>query len=715
MNRLLLAVPVAALLCIPAAARAQINGSLDVTPPVIQITPASQTISVDSVRVAVFWSDETMLDASSRIITLNGVNVTTSFTYTGTTKEATSVATLRLTAAGSYTVEASINDATGNPAAAVSRTYTYTPVTQPTQQVSVSPASQAVRRPLGFNTAESFTVANTGNTGATYTLQGLCSGSVANCSLTHTQVTVPAGASTAVGINYVPVGSAGATGTVSLKASNVANTAITATGTYNVTADTVATRGRQGMPTSRRRLDRDRCAVVSAGDGAALECGDLRLAHGLPPVRLLGRSRAPTLVYSSQHAAPHPVVVSYLQLTGTTRPDTVRGSLLVNGVVYSGKWPGWATDSLRRVAVGFDASTLGGGQSGIYPYTFTVTGTFNNGSPSVTLSSVSSELVVINRRASPFGAGWWLAGVEQILPVDTNRKLWVGGDGSYHVYTYVNDTTWAADSYDRPDTMKVRGNRLVRLLPGRAEVRYTLTGQHVETVDATGRVTTFVWRTDGPGLGSIVMPVAGYSYSFAYANNGGTRLSSVTAPGPAGAPLTTWVATDGSGRVSGITDPDANTVGYGYTGADWRVTSRTNRLNHTTRYTWGEGSKLTSVRIPAAVGDTLVTTFRAEEGQGVAFATSEFSTVVNGPRTDVNDVMFFVLDILGVPYRTNFPVRGDTYIYRTDSRYPGVVTRMDQPNGRIVTSSVDDRGNVIAVTDWSVTGGGRVATTLYEW
>jgi len=709
----------ALLACVPAVLPAQINGGLDTEPPTITISPGTSSYGVDTVRVTVTWRDDVALNASSRSITLNGVPVDTAFTYGGSSKLATSTGRVRL-GSGSNVLQASVEDAAGNVGAPVQVTYTYTytaPPVQPptpTYQVSVSPASQAVVRPVTYYTSETFTVSNPGNTDATYALQAICSGAALYCSTSQPQVSVPAGGSTVVAVVYAPGSPAGSTGVVSLKAWNAGNAAVTATGSYALTTDTMAFRGRQGMPTTRRRLDRDRCAIVSAGAGAALECGDLRLAHGLPGVRLLNRAAAPALIYSSQHAAPYPVVAAYVQLTGATRPDTVRAALVVNGATYTGKWPGWATDSLRRVAVGFDASALNAGLTGVQPYTFTVVGTFNNGSPTQTLSSTASELVVVNRRASPYGAGWWVAGLEQLVPLAGQRWMWVGGDGSHHVYGQVNDSTWVADQYDRPDTLKLRGDRLVRLLPAHAEVRYRLSGHHSETVDALGRTTTFIWNYDGSRLNSILLPVAGYAYSFTYGNNGGTRLSAVTSPGPNGA-LTTAVTTDASGRVTQVTDPDARWVGYGYAGADWRVTTRRDRRNNTTRYTYGEGSKLTSARIPAAVGDTLVTTFRPEEGQGIAFATSEFSTLVDGPRPGTGDQMYFVLDVLGVPYRINRPIEGDFAMYRTDPRFPGVVTRMDFANGRSLSASYDDRGNLLAVSDLSVSNGVWMATTTYQW
>jgi hypothetical protein len=49
-------------------------------------------------------------------------------------------------------------------------------------------------------------------------------------------------------------------------------------------------------------IDRGECLTVSAGDGAAYECGDLRLVHALPTTTTMNVARTPTLLYNSRHA-----------------------------------------------------------------------------------------------------------------------------------------------------------------------------------------------------------------------------------------------------------------------------------------------------------------------------------------------------------------------------------------------------------------------------
>src|SRR3569833_921412 len=46
---------------------------------------------------------------------------------------------------------------------------------------------------------------------------------------------------------------------------------------------------------------KDECVTAAAGDGAAFECGDLRLVHALPATTTMGTRRTPTLIYNSRH------------------------------------------------------------------------------------------------------------------------------------------------------------------------------------------------------------------------------------------------------------------------------------------------------------------------------------------------------------------------------------------------------------------------------
>ena len=146
--------------------------------------------------------------------------------------------------------------------------------------------------------------------------------------------------------------------------------------------------------------------MALAGDAAA-ECGDLRLAHGLPVVRTMGRARGPVLVYSSAHAHPYPLVAAEVTLpTGAANPDSVQAILKLNGVTKrTASWGGSAFSPGRanRIVIGYDALN---DSTGVYSYTLEVKSYYASG-PLSASPVPSGELV-----AEPFTErirGWLVA------------------------------------------------------------------------------------------------------------------------------------------------------------------------------------------------------------------------------------------------------------------------------------------------------------------
>jgi hypothetical protein len=174
-------------------------------------------------------------------------------------------------------------------------------------------------------------------------------------------------------------------------------------------------------------LPRGQCLTVALASASASECGDLRIAHSLPAVRTMNVWRTPTLVYNSAHAIGWVSVGANVTLASDALvPTTVSAVLRIGGVnVASGSWAGsqWSPGATRRIALGFTGPAAGLA-TGVYDYTLEVTSSYPDWNPSET---VSGKVVLVDRSTSYFGAGWWLAGLEQWNP---GTGVWIGGDGS---------------------------------------------------------------------------------------------------------------------------------------------------------------------------------------------------------------------------------------------------------------------------------------------
>lgn len=335
----------------------------------------------------------------------------------------------------------------------------------------------------------------------------------------------------------------------------------------------------------------------------------------------------------------------------------------------------------------------------------------------------------MNRRASPFGAGWWLAGLERLHFLPGGSLLWVGGDGSARRYAPAGAGAWAVTpAYDRPDTLRYLDDdgdgrpEYVRFLPGGARVRFDAAGRHGATVSRLGHATRFFHRATGEGLDSIQVPTAPgawiTSHRFVHdATAAGTRLSVASSPAPAaGGAARTVVLTrapDATGRVTALRDPDGTTVGLGYDG--YRVSSRTDRRGTVTSFAYGEGGGLVEARIAMqGTGADIAVGFAPLETLGIAASvdTARAYTRLAGPRA-AGDTTLLWLDRFGAPRRVRDALGGETWLARGDARFPALVTRLRAPNGRVTSAAYTARGALASVTDSSTSAGGRYATTRY--
>lgn len=455
------------------------------------------------------------------------------------------------------------------------------------------------------------------------------------------------------------------------------------------------------------------CLTVAL-PGAAAQCGDLVITHALPSTRTYNKERTPVLIYNSQTASPAPLVAANITLSSTVRPDQVEAILRVNGVERNrATWTGsgWSAGSTRRIVLGYDARN---DATGIYPYTLEVTHWYGT-TPRSTI--VSGELVVVNRAGSPYGAGWWVGGLESLNPA---TKVWVGGDGSLRRYvaTGVANRWVATPALDRPDTLKYDGTHYIRTLPGGVQVLFDAMGRHVETVNRLGHRTRFTYDASG-ALQMITLPVPNAApartYQFGYVSG---RLGTVTAPA-LGDTARVVTVSNPSGRVAQIRDPDSTLVRFGYASAvavNW-ITDRYDRRNTRAQYTYRSTGKLERGRqyLQKTPAEDIIQTLTTAEDRGVAptsVDTALVFTSINGPRTDVVDVTQVWIDRYGAPRKIRDAVGNETTILRS-AAFPALATRTQAPNGLVQEAFYNARGNVEVARTLDPLGDGRNAVTRY--
>ncbi len=549
---------------------------------------------------------------------------------------------------------------------------------------------------------QTFKIKNSGTLQTVDSLIASCTGAApSGCAVNRVTVSPVAGVTDTAVVTYNTSTTAGFTGQVVLKARQAGSLLDSGF----VTLSTAIPLGLDVAGVNPgATLARDACLTIAISAAAASECGDLRIVHPLPTVRVMSKARTPTLIYNSAHATPWVNVAANVTLPAADAiPAAISATLTINSVVVaSGSWTGsqWTAGSARRIVLGFNPKAAGLA-SGVYAYTFTAT----LGATGAGLATTATgQLVVVDRSTSPFGAGWWLAGLEKIdINVGTNTLTWYGGDGSVHQFLPAVAGIWRAPNIAFPDSIQLVATQYIRRLPGGVQVVFDANGRHIQTINRLGHLTQFGY--DGQGkLLTITLPANGgtaLQYVFAYDANG--RVKTVTAPGDPAARVDSLALDAATGRVLSIKGPDAYAVQFGYAASN-QITTRTDRRNVVTSFTFDAGSMVVRDSITMAGPPQVVRSLRPAQTQGLAGTPavdpSLVFTQLTGPRS-VN-ITKWTLNRLGAPLVITQADNNQATLTRADPNFPNtLVTRLVTVTGQKLGAVYDVSGRVLSVTDSS--------------
>jgi RHS repeat-associated protein len=474
-------------------------------------------------------------------------------------------------------------------------------------------------------------------------------------------------------------------------------------------------------------IARDECLTIAASEDAAYECGDLRLVHPLPSVKTMNRDRAPTLSYNSRHSRPVTLIVANITGSNLGAPSAFSVTLKIAGhtLTQNYSWNPACGNGTCRLVFPFRADSINL-NTGWYPDTLQVSFTSNgtNYTP-----QDAGTVAIVNRTMSPFGAGWWLDGLEHLYPQsDSTKYLWVAGDGSTRVYskTTVDSVFTVLSAVDRPDTLIRRVGTPTtwqRHLRNGAFVEFDNFGNHIRTVNRQRDTTRFTYANTV--LDSIILPAPGPmrpAYKFMYANNssGNPVLQMVQSPGANGMRMTNLMRM-GDWQISQINDPDNTSVGFTWDPLN-RIVTRRNRLNDQTTYGYDAAGGLKQVSIDMSrTGEAaLVSAFCPAETRSLDTCVDGTNTSpvplanavtrYDGPRTDVSDVTSFFINRFGAPDTVVDANLGRTRV-RRDPTFPALADAVTDPTGFERDAAYNSRGLLQTQTDVSPFGGTNAVTS----
>jgi RHS repeat-associated protein len=594
------------------------------------------------------------------------------------------------------------------------------------RSVLIMASAQTVERTASQPGTARFTVMNTGAASTTYTISSSCTGMGSCGSPSPSSLSVGAGQTGVTTVAYTAPGTVGAQGLITITATNSTPSIVsdqTWTEVNTVAAPSagavLAVTGVGGSDV----LERSLCLTVSAGSALAVECGELRALHALPMVRTLNTERVPMLLYNSEHAHPMPIVHADVTLpSGEALPTTVEATLTVNGAQVTKSWNGtdWVAGETRRVAVQVDA---GGWSTGLYPFTLEIRRVTGG---STVFATLSGNLPVVNRTSSPLGAGWWMAGLEQLINPGDGTRFWVGGDGSTRRYSSAGANLWIATAIDRVDSLSFDGTYYFRLLPNKVKVKFDASGQHVGTINRLGYETVFAYTTAGGRtvLSTMDMPVLSGTTRYTFNYNGSGQLTSVNAPHPSGSGSRTTIVTPDAttGRIAVIKEPSGDSVMFGYDATvTTRMISRTDRRGFQTVISYN-GGRVASHTLTLAGGATVTQSYLLMETAGLLATTrptgqplDSLFTNIDGPRTDAADVTRVWFTRFGAVSRTRNPVGRETLALYGNATFPALPTRVRDPNRFVTEAFYNGRGLVDSVRALDPLGGLGNAKTTYQW
>ncbi|MFN7963155.1 MAG: RHS repeat-associated core domain-containing protein [Thermoanaerobaculia bacterium] len=177
--------------------------------------------------------------------------------------------------------------------------------------------------------------------------------------------------------------------------------------------------------------DQQKCTECQTGSATALATGHLTVSHDTPAYFSLSAPHSLRLLYHSGTADPRPIVTSRVTIpVRAAVPPRLSVRAELGGTTVASDW---FTDTSRldesqdetvRQVVQLDATDL---PTGRYPVRLRLTSRYAGSAIS---SFQAGHTLVVNRIASPFGAGWGLAGLARLLPQADGSVLVEDGDGS---------------------------------------------------------------------------------------------------------------------------------------------------------------------------------------------------------------------------------------------------------------------------------------------
>ena len=346
-------------------------------------------------------------------------------------------------------------------------------------------------------------------------------------------------------------------------------------------------------------------ACETATSSCELHSGALIETHDLVTYQSQGIQRGLTLTYDSLRADPRPIVhftFDDLDPQSYSVPSVVRliAELEVSRDGVSTQVPGFqggayglsANANIWRLpadAGSVDAALqvdLRDQPTGVYDYTLRAGMLGYAGARGYigTLNDTTGQFTSVNSQRSPFGAGWSIAGLLELVENRDGSLLLINGNGNELLYAKNADGSYKNPPGEFANLSKLPNGTFRRVWPDQSVEQYGANNKLASMTDRNGNVSRYEYDSAGR-LTKFTDPV-GLETTLTY------TTSSIEIVDPAA--RTTLLNLDANGNLIRVTDPNGSSRQWRYD-SQHHMTGETNQLGYVETASYGFHGRVTNI------------------------------------------------------------------------------------------------------------------------
>jgi RHS repeat-associated protein len=267
------------------------------------------------------------------------------------------------------------------------------------------------------------------------------------------------------------------------------------------------------------------------GPGLIVSGGEIESGISTPAYVSLGASRAAGLVYSTRTSYPRALVHLDLELTWPASvPSTIKLYLKDGGTILDSlikTTPTCFTAPVRRCRATLMADFAGTTQPTQRKWLQVEAQVTSSGVTKTGTDSV--EVVIVDRRATPYGTGWWPAGILQLVAAGTDRLL-IAPNGSAAIFRGNGDSVYVPPLGSFTTLTRTAAGWELAPRGSTARMVFNASGRLVVSRDRNGNRDSVVYAGATDTVTTIVDPL-GKTMTFTYTSGRLSQIRTLTGGG----------------------------------------------------------------------------------------------------------------------------------------------------------------------------------------